>query len=76
MHRSFRLADKVAILDPLTRELTALRPGTVEIRVTNESMRQLTDEASLEPITVSRTLRVVPAHGQGHGRPPPCARSG
>jgi Phosphodiester glycosidase/Calcineurin-like phosphoesterase len=71
-----RRAGKVATLDPLTRELTALRPGTVEIRVTNESMRELTDEASLEPVTMSQTVRVVPSHGRDFGRPPECARAG
>jgi exopolysaccharide biosynthesis protein len=65
-----RRAGKVAILDPVTRELTALRPGTAEIRVTNESMRELTDAASLEPVAASRTVRV-------DGRPgdrPRCGR--
>jgi hypothetical protein len=32
------------------------------VRVTNESMRELTDQASLEPITTSRTVEV---HGSG-----------
>jgi hypothetical protein len=61
----------VAILDPLTRELTALRAGTVEIRVTNESMRELTDAASLAPVTASQTVRVVGRGGRSRG----CDRS-
>jgi hypothetical protein len=60
---------KVAVLDPRTRELTAVRAGTVEVRVTNESMREHTGEASLEPITAARTIRVP-----GGGGPPRCAR--
>jgi hypothetical protein len=60
---------KVAVLDPLTRELTAVRAGTVEVRVTNESMRVYSDEASLEPFTTARTVRVP-----GGGGPPRCAR--
>jgi 3',5'-cyclic AMP phosphodiesterase CpdA len=66
--RSDALRDgKAAILDPGTRELTALRPGTVEIRVTEESMRELTDPASLEPITATRTVEVT-----GAGPPARC----
>jgi Phosphodiester glycosidase/Calcineurin-like phosphoesterase len=60
---------KVAVLDPLTRELTAVRAGTVEVRVTNESLREHTGEASLQPITVSRTVRVP-----GGGDRPRCER--
>jgi hypothetical protein len=71
---SARRAGKVAILDPLTRELTALQAGTVDISVTNESMRELTDPASIEPITVSRTVRVLPAHGRQSGGRPRCER--
>jgi hypothetical protein len=63
----------VAILDPLTREVTALRGGTVEIRVWSESMREYTGEVSLEPIAVSRTLHVSSAHGAEPGARPPCA---
>jgi hypothetical protein len=73
--RAAERAGKVAILDPVTRELTALQPGTVDVRVTNESMRELTDAASLEPITAVRTVRVVPSHGRRrHGGRPRCER--
>ena len=73
--RAAERAGKVAILDPVTRELTALQPGTVEIHVTNESMREVTDGASLEPITASRTLRVLPSHdGRPQGGRPHCER--
>ncbi|WP_345630512.1 phosphodiester glycosidase family protein [Rugosimonospora acidiphila] len=50
---------KVAILDPQTRTLTALRPGTVTVSVTNDSMRPYTDASSLAPITASKAIRVV-----------------
>ncbi|WP_189315119.1 phosphodiester glycosidase family protein [Streptomyces brasiliensis] len=52
---------KVAILDPQTRKLTALRPGTVTVSVTNDSMRAYTDDSSLAPLTTSKTIEVVPA---------------
>lgn len=55
-----RAARKVAILDPVTRELTALREGTVEVSVTSDSMREYTDEASLEPIVEKKTITVEP----------------
>jgi hypothetical protein len=64
----------VALLDPLTRELTALQPGTFEISVTNESMRELTDAASLEPVVAGRTVRVLGEHGRKDGDRPRCAR--
>ncbi|MEV1317725.1 phosphodiester glycosidase family protein [Micromonospora arborensis] len=51
---------KVAILDPQTRTLTALRRGSVTVSVTNDSMRQYTDAASLAPISTSRTIQVGP----------------
>ncbi|MFA4930175.1 MAG: metallophosphoesterase, partial [Patulibacter sp.] len=60
-----RKARKVAILDPETRELTALRQGTVKVSVTNDSMREFTDEASLEPITEEKTIQVGPSTGPG-----------
>ena len=63
----------MAILDPVTRKLTALRGGTVEIRVTSESMRELTDPASLEPVAVSRAVRVPSPQGAEPGARPPCA---
>ncbi|MGI5517748.1 phosphodiester glycosidase family protein [Streptomyces sp. CA-106131] len=49
---------KVAILDPQTRTLTALRRGSVTVSVTNDSMRAYTDDSSLAPITTSRTIEV------------------
>lgn len=56
---------KVAILDPVTRELTALRQGTVDVSVTNDSMREYTDEASLDPIVETKTITVGPSTGPG-----------
>ena len=60
---STRPADKgkVAILDPQTRTLTALRSGSVTVSVTNDSMRAYTDDSSLAPITTSKTIEVLPA---------------
>ncbi|MEU6343400.1 phosphodiester glycosidase family protein [Streptomyces sp. NPDC046977] len=55
-----RRKGKTAILDPQTRLLTALNPGTVTVTVTNDSMRPYTDDASLAPITTSKTIQVVP----------------
>lgn len=52
---------KVAILDPQTRTLTALRSGSVTVSVTNDSMRAYTDDSSLAPITTSKTIKVLPA---------------
>jgi 3',5'-cyclic AMP phosphodiesterase CpdA len=53
-----KAAGKVAILDPATRELTALHSGDVTVRVTNDSMREYTGEASLAPIVGERTIHV------------------
>lgn len=53
-----RRAGKVAFLDPRTRTLTALRRGSVTVTVTNDSMRAYTDEASLAPVTTSKTIRI------------------
>jgi 3',5'-cyclic AMP phosphodiesterase CpdA/exopolysaccharide biosynthesis protein len=58
-----RRQGKVAILDPLTRTLTALRPGSVTVSVTNDSMRPYTGGSSLAPVTTSKTIMVVPAAG-------------
>ncbi|GIH19827.1 hypothetical protein Raf01_79990 [Rugosimonospora africana] len=58
-----RRQGKVAILDPATRTLTALRPGSVTVSVTNDSMRAYTDNSSLAPITTSKTITVVPNKG-------------
>lgn len=52
---------KVAILDPQTRTLTALRSGSVTVSVTNDSMRAYTDDSSLAPITTSKTIEVLQA---------------
>ncbi|MDO9408379.1 phosphodiester glycosidase family protein [Patulibacter sp.] len=60
-----RKAGKLAILDPRTRELTGLRTGTLKVAVTNESMREYTDEASLAPITTERTIAVKASTGPG-----------
>ncbi|GAA4588067.1 hypothetical protein GCM10023194_38690 [Planotetraspora phitsanulokensis] len=49
----------VAILDPQTRTLTALRTGSVTVTVTNDSMRAYTDDSSLAPITTTKTIQVV-----------------
>ncbi len=51
---------RVAILDPRTRTLTALNPGSVTVTVTNDSMRAYTDDNSLAPITTSKTIQVLP----------------
>lgn len=56
-----RRAGKVAILDPQTETLTALRRGSVTVSVTNDSMRPYTDASSLAPITTSKTVQVVPS---------------
>ncbi|HTE62633.1 MAG TPA: phosphodiester glycosidase family protein [Solirubrobacteraceae bacterium] len=53
-----RKAGKVAILDPVTREVTGLRKGDVQVTVTVDSMREYTDDASLAPITTERTIHV------------------
>ncbi|TDW65640.1 phosphodiester glycosidase family protein [Kribbella pratensis] len=54
-----RNAGKVAVLDPATRTLTALRPGTITVSVTNDSMRAYAGDASLAPITTATTIKVV-----------------
>ncbi|WP_410785871.1 phosphodiester glycosidase family protein [Kribbella sp. C-35] len=53
-----RRAGKVAVLDPATRTLTALRPGRITVSVTNDSMRPYTGDASLAPVTASATIEV------------------
>ena len=62
---SARRAGKVAVLDPETRTLTALRRGAVTVSVTNDAMRPYTGDASLDPVTTSETVEVVPAAGAG-----------
>ena len=53
-----RRAGKVAILDPVTRAVTGLRRGSMKVSVTVDSMREYTDEASLAPVTIERTIEV------------------
>ncbi len=60
-----RSAGKVAILDPETRTLTALRLGSVTVSVTNDSMRPYTGNTSLTPVTTSKIIQVVPFTGDG-----------
>jgi hypothetical protein len=60
-----RAAKKIAILDPETRQLTGLRTGEVTVSVANESMRELTDEASTAPVVGTRTVKVVAYEGPG-----------
>jgi hypothetical protein len=62
---SARRAGKVAVLDPETRTLTALRRGEVTVSVTNDAMRPYDGSASLEPVTTSEAIEVVPAEGDG-----------
>ncbi len=56
---------KTAILDPSDGSLTGLAPGAVEVSVTNDSMRKYTGPESLEPITATKTVRIVPNAGPG-----------
>ncbi|MGC5166498.1 phosphodiester glycosidase family protein [Luteimicrobium sp. DT211] len=56
-----RAERKVAVLDPQTRTLTALRTGTVTVTVTNDAMRTYTGASSLAPVTTSQTVTVVPS---------------
>jgi ABC-type phosphate transport system substrate-binding protein len=56
-----RKAGKTAILDPRTRILTGLREGSVQVSVTNDSMRPYTGEASLAPITTQKTIVISTA---------------
>ncbi|WP_026911992.1 phosphodiester glycosidase family protein [Patulibacter minatonensis] len=60
-----RKAGKVAILDPVTRQLTGLKKGDVQISVTNQSMREFTGEASLAPVTTTKTVHVTAFTGPG-----------
>ena len=57
-----KAAGKVAILDPATRKLTGLHTGDVTVKVTNESMREYTDEASLAPVSTEKTIHVQVTH--------------
>jgi hypothetical protein len=57
-----KAAGKVAILDPATRKITGLHTGDVTVKVTNESMREYTDEASLAPVTTEKTIHVQVTH--------------
>lgn len=60
-----RRAGKVAVLDPETRTLTALRRGEVTVSVTNDAMRPYDGIASLTPVTTSETIVVVPSVSDG-----------
>ncbi len=60
-----RAEGKVAILDPVTRQLTGLRTGEVTLEVTNDSMRAYTGDESMAPVTGRTTVRVVAAAGPG-----------
>lgn len=60
-----RRSGKVAVLDPETRTLTALRRGEVTVSVTNDAMRPYDGAASLTPVTTSETIQVVPSAGDG-----------
>lgn len=63
--RRARDQGKVAILDPVTRQLTGLRTGEVTLEVTADSMRPYTGDESLAPVTGRTTVRVVAAAGPG-----------
>jgi Phosphodiester glycosidase/Calcineurin-like phosphoesterase len=65
--RAARAAGKDAILDPATGVLTGLAPGSVEVSVTNDSMRPYTGAESLEPITAVKTIEIVPSSGPDPG---------
>jgi hypothetical protein len=56
---------KTAILDPATGMLTGLHTGSVEVSVTNDSMREYTGDASLAPIRATKTVQIVPFAGPG-----------
>lgn len=74
--RSAQRSGKVAILDPVTRQLTALRPGAVTLRVTNDSLREYTGEESLAPVSGELTVQVVAAGSGAAGEAPaPTRRS-
>ncbi|MDO9352808.1 MAG: phosphodiester glycosidase family protein [Solirubrobacteraceae bacterium] len=60
-----RRSGKAAVLDPRTMALTALRQEAVTVRVTNDSMREFTDEASLAPVSAERTIAIGPWTGPG-----------
>jgi hypothetical protein len=55
----------VAILDPETRMLTGLRPGSVTVSVTSDSLRAYTGASSLAPIVTQKTIQVTPSPGRG-----------
>ncbi|WP_051325134.1 phosphodiester glycosidase family protein [Candidatus Solirubrobacter pratensis] len=57
-----RAAGKDAYLDPLTRKVTALHSGEVTVRVTNDSMREYTGDASLAPIGTEKTIKTQVTH--------------
>ncbi|MDO8184330.1 phosphodiester glycosidase family protein [Conexibacter sp. JD483] len=57
-----RDADKTAILDPATGEITALAEGSVDVTVEADSMRNGDDMA---PITTTKTIAVEPSTAPG-----------
>jgi hypothetical protein len=57
-----READKTAILDPQTGELTALQTGSVDLTVEADSMR---DGEDMSPIRTTKTVAVVASTGPG-----------
>jgi exopolysaccharide biosynthesis protein len=57
-----RAADKVAILDPATGELTALQTGSVDVTVEADSMR---DGEDMSPISATRTVQVTASTAPG-----------
>lgn len=60
-----REGGKTAILDPSDGYLTGLKVGSVEVSVTNDSMRPYTGPESLAPITETKTVQIVPFAGAG-----------
>jgi hypothetical protein len=57
-----READKVAILDPATQELTALQSGSVDVTVEADSMR---DSDDMSPIRTTKTIQVTASTAPG-----------
>ncbi|HEY4278117.1 MAG TPA: phosphodiester glycosidase family protein [Conexibacter sp.] len=57
-----RDADKVAIFDPVTEQLTALKSGSVALTAAEDSMSTSDD---LSPVTATRTIKVVASTADG-----------
>lgn len=51
-------AGRTAILDPTTGVVTAIKAGTISVRVSSESMREYTGTASLAPVIGSTVITV------------------